>query len=53
MYNTNNIPIILVHQGNSDYLKYALHQAKLFNQNSTIFLIGDNSNDKYDIFLSY
>ena len=43
-----NIPIVFIHLGDSDYLKYTLAQAHLTNPQSKIYLIGDQANDKYD-----
>jgi hypothetical protein len=39
--------IIFLHKGDSWYLSYALNQAKKSNPNANIFLLGDNSNNKY------
>ncbi|OHD15202.1 MAG: hypothetical protein A2086_11735 [Spirochaetes bacterium GWD1_27_9] len=47
------IPIIFVHKSNSDYLKYTLSQAKYFNPESPIILIGDDTNDKYKFVKHY
>jgi len=41
------IPIVFVHKGNPFYLKYTLKQVKYFNPESTIYLLGDDSNNKY------
>lgn len=41
------IPIFFVHKTNSSYLKYALKQARKFNPDSPIYLLGDNENNKY------
>lgn len=41
------LPIIFFHYGNPDYLKYSLKQAKHFNPDSTIYLLGDSSNNCY------
>lgn len=41
------IPIFFVHKTNSSYLKYALKQARKFNPESPIYLLGDESNNKY------
>ncbi|HAT4257867.1 hypothetical protein P5F61_08150 [Clostridium perfringens] len=38
----NNIPIVFIHKGNQEYLKYAIKSAEKFNKN--VFLLGDNSN---------
>lgn len=42
-----NIPIIIVHTGDSIYLKYTLKQAKHYNPSCPIYLIGDENNNKY------
>jgi hypothetical protein len=42
------IPIVFIHKSNSDYLKYSFGQARASNPNSSIFLLGDASNNKYD-----
>jgi hypothetical protein len=41
------IPIIFVHKGNPFYLKHALEQARIFNPDNPIYLIGDNSNKNF------
>lgn len=41
------LPILFVHWGNSDYLKYSIYQARHFNPESRIILLGDKSNNKY------
>ncbi len=41
------IPIFFVHKSNSSYLKYALKQARKFNPDSPIYLLGDETNNKY------
>lgn len=38
----NEIPIVIIHRGNSDYLKHVLWQAKQFNER--VILLGDKSN---------
>ena len=43
-----SLPIIFIHQSNSDHLKYSLAQAQRSNPSSTIFLLGDSSNDAYE-----
>ncbi|HBE16397.1 MAG TPA: hypothetical protein DDW51_01970, partial [Cyanobacteria bacterium UBA11367] len=43
----NSIPIVFIHQGDSDYLKYTLSQVKHSNPDSTVFLIGDAANAHY------
>ncbi len=44
----NNIPIIFVHRNNSIYLKYTLKQARFFNPDTPIYLLGDESNNQYN-----
>jgi hypothetical protein len=41
------IPIIYFHYGNPDYLKYSLKQARHYNPESRIYLLGDKKNNKY------
>ena len=47
-------PIIFIHAGTAHYnsspehLEYVLRQAKKSNPDSTVYLIGDNGNNKYD-----
>jgi len=41
------IPIIFFHSGNSKYLKYSLKQARTFNPDSPVYLLGDKSNNRY------
>lgn len=48
-----NIPIIIVHKGDSFYLKLVLEQIRLFNPQNRIFLISDASTDKYDFVEHY
>ena len=45
---TASLPIIFIHRSNSDHLKYSLAQAHRSNPQSTIFLLGDPSNDVYN-----
>lgn len=47
-----SIPIIFVHNGDSFYLRYALENAKKFNPDSQIILIGDGVT-KYPDFVEY
>lgn len=42
-----SLPIIFIHDGNSDYLRYSLAQAALTNPERQICLVGDDSNDCY------
>ena len=44
----SGLPVVFVHFSNSGYLKYSLFQAKHSNPESTIYLIGDDTNDCYD-----
>ncbi len=43
-----NIPIIIVHTGDSFYLEPVLQQARKFNPDTQIFLISDSSTNHYD-----
>jgi hypothetical protein len=43
-----SLPIIFIHKGYSDYMKYSLRQAKYSNPDSKIILLGDASNNKFD-----
>ena len=45
----SKLPIVFIHFSNSDYLQYSLNQAKESNPDSTIYLLGDYSNDCYDV----
>lgn len=42
----NLLPIVLIHIGNSPYLKYSTEQAKQSNRRSPIILIGDEQSDQ-------
>ena len=42
-----NPPIIFIHKGDSDYLQHTLKSAKIFNPNTRIILLGDESNKHY------
>lgn len=42
-----SIPIIFIHYGDSEYLKYTLRSAKIFNMSSRIILLGDKFNQHY------
>ncbi len=44
----SKLPVFFLHYGNSDYLRYTLAQAKTSNPESTIYLLGDLSNNCYD-----
>jgi len=44
-----SIPVIFFHYGNPSYLKYALKQARYYNPDSDIYLLGDKSNNKYPV----
>ena len=41
-------PIVFVHKGNQDYIKYCLLKASETNPQSKIYLIGDNTNKHFD-----
>lgn len=41
------IPIVFIHRNNSEHLKYSFAQAKASNPNSTVFVLGDDSNSNY------
>jgi hypothetical protein len=41
------IPVIFFHYGNPPYLKYALKQARFYNPDADIYLLGDKKNDRY------
>lgn len=43
-----NLPIIIVHTGDSFYLEPALLQARKYNPDNHIYLISDNSTNHYD-----
>ncbi len=40
-------PIVILHRGDPYYLKYCLYQAHYTNPDSTVFLLGDESNQRY------
>ncbi len=40
----SSLPIIFIHFGNASYLWYAVRQARLFNPDAEIILLGDRSN---------
>ena len=42
------LPIVFIHRSNSEHLQYSLAQAKHSNPDSTVFLLGDASNNVYD-----
>ena len=46
------LPIIFIHKGDSFYLKYALENAKKFNPESRVILIGDKVTE-YPKFVEY
>lgn len=48
-----NIPIIIVHRGDTFYLKLVLEQIRLFNPQNRICLISDDSTNKYDFVEHY
>jgi glycosyltransferase involved in cell wall biosynthesis/ADP-heptose:LPS heptosyltransferase/tetratricopeptide (TPR) repeat protein len=47
------VPLVFVNWGDGWHLKYALAQARIFNRLSKIYLIGDQTNDKYDFVEHY
>jgi hypothetical protein len=42
-----SVPIVFLHQNNSEHLAHSLAQAKRSNPDSTVFLLGDDSNNQY------
>lgn len=48
-----NIPIIIIHRGDTFYLKLVLEQIRLFNPQNRICLISDDSTNKYDFVEHY
>lgn len=48
-----NIPIVIVHKGNSFYLEPVLRQIRLFNPDNRICLISDKSTDRFDFIEHY
>ena len=44
---SGSVPVVFIHQQNSDHLKYSLAQAKASNPRSTVFLLGDDSNSQH------
>ncbi len=47
-FSTSSLPILFIHRSNSEHLKYSLAQAHESNPGSTVFLLGDPSNNEYD-----
>ena len=45
---SSSLPIVFIHQANSDYLKYALAQAHKSNPQSAICLLGDASTERHE-----
>jgi hypothetical protein len=45
---SSTLPIVFIHQTNSDYLKYALAQAHKSNPQSAICLLGDASTERHE-----
>lgn len=45
------IPIILMHKGDTSYLKYTLSKLRFSNHNNAIYLLGDETNHKYENFV--
>lgn len=48
-----SLPIVLIHHNDSEYLIYSLSQAKKWNPQSPIILLGDNNNSHYDFVEHY
>lgn len=46
-----NIPVIFFHEGNQEYLKYAILSAEKYNK--TVILLGDKSNKKFSKLFDY
>ena len=44
---SGSVPVVFIHQQNSEHLKYSLAQAKASNPRSTVFLLGDDSNSQH------
>jgi len=42
------LPIVLVHKGDSFYLKYAIQNVRMFNPDSKIFLICEGTSENFD-----
>jgi hypothetical protein len=47
-FSASRLSIVFLHYSNSHYLKYSLAQARHSNPESTIYLLGDDTNDCYD-----
>lgn len=45
---TGFLPIVFIHKHNAEHLKYSFAQAKKSNPGSTVFVLGDDSNNQYD-----
>ncbi|MDQ0883814.1 hypothetical protein [Peribacillus sp. V2I11] len=45
--NMRNMPVIIIHKGDNEYISYSLQQSKLSNLNSDVILIGTPVNQKY------
>ena len=41
------LPVVFIHRGNSWYLPYTLTQAKIYNPNNAVYLLGDKENSIY------
>jgi len=41
------VPIIFIHYGDSPYLRFTLHTARVFNPNARVILLGDRENRDY------
>jgi len=51
--NGSDVPIILIHAGDPDYLQYSLSCARKYNRESRICLLGDHSNSHYEFLEHY
>ncbi|MBM4147014.1 MAG: hypothetical protein FJ240_12225 [Nitrospira sp.] len=47
------LPVVFIHVGNPEYLRYTLAQAKINNPGSLVYLIGDDTNDIYEFVEHY
>jgi len=51
--NSEKANIIFIHKGNPEYLGYSLKQVRKSNPEANIYLLGDESNNKYDFIDHY
>src|SRR5262245_28179211 len=47
------LPIVFIHYGDNNYLRYSLEQAQHSNPYSPIYLIGDEQNNRYSFVKHY